>query len=193
MNNASEKIVDIMPFIRRRDERDESNTKPVHFENKWSPVATKPVETISANALQKLDPDAELSKYFVLASKAISQLTTCHDALLGNDPLSADDALMASKNILAELLMYRNLSDAVALVVFKCFQAISVTRAVTDAPELPYILKQSLQEIYAVPFMKFEKACEIANKIEEVANPLNAPGYTELVDELIGDGLCEAQ
>jgi hypothetical protein len=35
--------------------------------------------------------------------------------------------------------------------------------------------------------MKFEEACDLVDKIEEAASPLDLPGYGELANELIGD------
>lgn len=177
-------VIDIAHFIRKREA---SNATPLPSTQDQSSIAAQTVGTLDANTLQRLNPDAELSKFFALASKAIDQISASGKALLNNDPLLADDALMASKTLLSELLMYRNLSDAIGLVVFKCFQAVSAAKAVTDAPQLPEVLERALQIISAAPFMKFDEACELVNKIEEVASPLCTPGYHELANELIGD------
>ncbi len=187
MNTPTNNVVEMVSFIRRPEGSGATPLLPAADQYWIKQDRPQSAGTLNANVLQRLNPDAELSKFFTLASKAIGQMSACEEALLNKDPLAADDVSMASKITLSELLMYRDLSDAIGLVVFKCFQAASAVKAVTDAPQLPETLKRALQRILASPFMKFEEACDIVAKIEEVASPLNLPGYDELANELIGN------
>lgn len=177
-------VIQIASYITQREA---SNATPLPSTDDRSSGSPGRSETINANTLQRLDPDAELSKFLALASMAIDQMRECGKAFSSSDPLSADDMFMASKITLSQLLMYRNLSDAIGIVVFKCFQAASAMKAITDIPQLPEILERALEKLSRAPFMKFEDACDVVNTIEEAAGPLCTPGYRELANELIGD------
>jgi hypothetical protein len=144
---------------------------------------------LNISALQRLEPDTQLSKFLALASEAISQIEMSEQRLLMGDALGADDELMATKNILSELLMYRDVSDAVGLVAFKCFEATSKVSAIVDVPLLPQKLKRALQRIWSAPFMNFDEACELASDIESVSGPSDLVGYIDVANELIGDAL----
>jgi hypothetical protein len=171
------------------------NTAPLASSNEGWSIDRRPQAAgmLGTNALLRLSPDTELSKFTVLTSKAIEQIAKCEEELSQNDPLSADDNLMQCKITLSELLMYRDLSDSIGLVISKCWQAASAVKAVTDAPQLPTALKRTLQRIFSSPFMKFEEACDIVTKIEDVASPLSLPGYDELANELIGSAWYSKQ
>jgi hypothetical protein len=154
----------------------------------WSPHERPTAENVlNASVLLRLDPDAELSKFLTRARETIDLIEASEERLNAKDNLGADDRLMASKRVLSELLMFREISDAIGLIVFKCFQAICAVKAVTDAPALPAALRQALEEIWAAPYLDFDHACEIVSKIETAAGLLAPHGYNELANELIGD------
>jgi hypothetical protein len=173
MNN----VVDLATYWRQSDVT-ASTPLPLEVSPAWTTGdAAQATGNLDASALQRLNPDADLSKFLVIASKAIGQFEMCQERLTVKDALGADDALMATKAILSELLMYRDLSDAIGLIVHKCFQATCALKAVTDAPHLPEMLKRALQRTWTSPFMDFAEACDIVDKIEDVATPLYLPGY----------------
>jgi len=142
---------------------------------------------LNASVLLRLDPDAELSRFLTLTREAIDVITSSQERLDAKDNLGADDRLMASKRVLSELLMYRDISDSIGLIVFKCFQAVCAAKAVTDAPRLVEALRHALEEIWAAPYLDFDRACEIVSEIESAGGVLALPGYNELANELIGD------
>jgi hypothetical protein len=147
--------------------------------------------TLSARVLQKLDRNAQLSKFFELAANATSHINECIDLLEQQDNLAADDQFMAGKQIFAELLMFRDISDSVGLVLLRCFQAASQVRAVTDVPTLPRTILRVLNRISTAPFMNFEEACSLADEIEHAAGRLSMPGYNELSEQLIAESETE--
>jgi hypothetical protein len=142
---------------------------------------------LSAQVLRKLDPDTDLARFFDFSAQAIEYLRECDELLTQRDNLAADDKFMASKIVFAELLMFRDISDAVGLIALKLFQVATQIHAVTDTPELPRTMLRALHRIWAAPFMKFDAACVLADEIEEAAGDLILPGYAEVTAELIGD------
>jgi hypothetical protein len=105
--------------------------------------------------------------------------------LLPSDALGADDQFIACKPIFVEMLMFRNLSDAVGLIALKCFQVAASVKAVVDAPELPSVLERVLTRVRAAPFMSFKEACELADEIEKKTSLSAIPGVVEVSNELV--------
>jgi hypothetical protein len=143
--------------------------------------------SLNAAAVLRLDPETEVSKFLTLVSEAIRSMERIDERLAAKDFIGADDEFVASKKIITELLIYRDISDALGLVVFKCFQAEAAVAAITDAPTLPEMIKHALLRTWAAPFMEFDEACSLVEKIEDAAGSVVTPGYNELAAELIGD------
>jgi hypothetical protein len=132
-----------------------------------------------------LDVDSELGKFVGLAQDAIERLTSCQDLLKAGDAIGADDQFIACKPLLTEMLMYRNLSDAVGLIVLKCFQIAGSVKVITDAGELPNVLERAITRVRAAPFMSFQEACALADAVEEQAILLPVPGLASVANALV--------
>jgi hypothetical protein len=141
--------------------------------------------SIAATRLYGSDENTELGRFFIIAADAISVLEDCAELLRTSQNLAADDRLMASKALFAELYILRDVSEAAGLISLKCLQASCKTKAITDAPELIVAMLHALRLLRNAPFMKFDVASELASKIEEAAGPLNLPGFNELSMALI--------
>jgi hypothetical protein len=141
----------------------------------------------AAAVVLRLEPETDLSKFLARASDVIRSMEQIEAGLATRDIIGADDCLLASKEGLSELLMYRDISDGLGLIVLKCFQAVTAIVAVTDAPNLAGVIKHELQRTWAAPFIDFDDACAIADVIEETAGSMVLPGYNELAAELLGD------
>jgi hypothetical protein len=114
----------------------------------------------------------------------LERLSVCK-AFLSSDPIAADDSFIACKPIFTELLMFRDLSDAVGLISLKCLQVAASVKAIVDAPELPAVLERALTRVRATPFMNFEEACMLADEIEGVVHLEPLPGLSETSNELV--------
>jgi hypothetical protein len=141
---------------------------------------------LAAATVLRLNPETDLSRFLTLAAAAIAEMEAVEQRLAVRDFIGADDKFLASKKTLTELLMYRDISDALGLVVMKCFHAAVNVQAITDAAMLPTLIKRSLQRVWSAPFMKFEAANEIVDQIEALGAHV-LPGYKELTAELLGD------
>jgi hypothetical protein len=139
---------------------------------------------LSASVLRKLNVDSDLGRFVDLADDALERTITCQQLLGSGDAIGADDQFIACKPIFVEMLMFRNLSDAVGLIVLKCFQVASSVSAIVDARELPSVLERVLTRVRAAPFMSFEQACELADAIEAKAVLSPIPGFVELSNAL---------
>ena len=139
---------------------------------------------LSAGVLRKLDAESELSRFVTLTDVALDKLSMCQQ-LLASDPLGADDQFIGCKPVFIEMLMFRDLSDAVGLIALKCMQVAASVKAIVDAPELPPALVRVLARVRAAPFMRFEEACLLADEIEGKAALKPVPGFSELSNELI--------
>jgi hypothetical protein len=127
-------VVRLSTYLRPLDAMGDTSL-PVEGRSEW--VIDRPRHSdgsLSAGALQRLNPEAHLSRFLALASNAVAQLEVSKESLAVGDALRADDVLMGTKSILSELLMYRDLSDSIGLIVFKAFQATSAVKAITDTP-----------------------------------------------------------
>jgi hypothetical protein len=191
VNSEASNIIDISKFHWRR-EANTSNVTAIAFfgrvTTEWS-VRTEhvPSGALNASVIQRLNPEAELSRFLDVCSKVLTILEKCSELLEVRDALGADDRLMASKPLLTELVMFRDISDSVGLLVLKCFQAVSQVKAISDVPRLPEVLRRALNRLWAAPFMEFDEACDLADEIDAAANPISFPGYVELTNELVSD------
>lgn len=145
---------------------------------------------LNASVLRKLDNSSSLAQLLSLAEDAMARLGKCLVLLEAGDRLGADDQLMGCKRVFSEMLMFRNINDAVGLLVLKFFQGSNVG-AITDAPELPSVLLRGLHRMWASPFMKFEEASDLADEIEAAAVITALPGYSQVTAELLANVLPE--
>jgi hypothetical protein len=180
-------VIDLANYAKRRQTSTNTSPASAAAENaSWY----RPVEEfssgpfLSAGVLRKLDVESELSRFVGLANEALDRLSVCQ-RLLASDPLGADDQFIGCKPIFIEMLMFRDLSDAVGLIALKSMQVAASVKAVVDAPELPSVLERVLTRVRAAPFMSFEEACVLADEIEGKAALKPVPGFVELSNELI--------
>jgi hypothetical protein len=182
-----------IPSLEDQDFGDHTRTGPTQTREKatLSPSVSKGFSSssssghLSAQILRQIDPDTDLAKFFDLAAQAAAHLEDCVGLMALGDNLVADDKFMASKQIFAELLMYRDISDAVGLIALKCFQAATQTNAITELPNLPIIMVRALHRVWAAPYMNYEDACSLAEEIEKETGKLVVPSYNEIASELI--------
>jgi hypothetical protein len=99
--------------------------------------------------------------------------------------LAADDKLMASRQLLAELFMLRELSDAIGVIVLAALETTSKVVAIVDAPDLPVACTNALHRLWAAPFMSFAEAAPLAHAIEVAAKTEGMAAFSALVDELL--------
>jgi hypothetical protein len=141
--------------------------------------------SLSAAVLKKLNVDSELGRFLGLVQNAIERLSLCQQLIVSGDVLGADGQFIACKPLFVEMLMFRDLSDAVGLVVLKCLQIATSVKAIVDALELPSVLERTLTRVRMAPFMRFEEACALADEIEEKATLEAVPGFIELSNALV--------
>ncbi len=180
-------IIDLAHFARPRAISANTSFASVPSEERswYRPVDdVSPGGFLSAGVLRKLDIDSELGRFVGLAQDAIERLAACQLLLGSGDPIGADDQFIACKPILTEMLMYRDLSDAVGLIALKCLQIASSVKVIVDATALPSVLERVLTRVRAAPFMSFEEACALADVIEEKASLLPLPGLASLASAL---------
>lgn len=186
-------VVNIETYI-RRSESAAPTPAQIGSGHEWASNEPQYQGTLlNVAALQRLQPDTQLSRFLSIASRALAQAEVCDENIRAKDALGADDALMATKSVLEELLMYRDISDSVGLIAFKCFDATCKISMATDAPGLPTAVKRALQRIWSAPFMPFDEACKLADSIEESVGSLEVVGYAEIAAELIGDATVTDQ
>jgi hypothetical protein len=179
-------VIDVSKYV--RTDVPSANTPILAAAQEWSrrDDFTGGGPTLGAATVLRLNSETDLSRFLGLAVAGIAQMERVEERLAANDFIGADDEFLASKKTLTELLMYRDISDALGLIVLKCFQAAASVHAITGAKSMPAVIKRALQRIWSAPFMKFETACEIADQIDTLG-PFVLPGYTELAAELLGD------
>lgn len=147
---------------------------------------------LNAAALYKPNPDSELASYLRVAERAIAEIQSTQAFVRSGSLLSADDSFMGLKRTLAELLMFRTVSDSVGLVAMRCYQAALQVKVISDAGELPDTLARALHRVWGAPYLDFDEACSLADEIEAVATQIKvAPGYVEVCEELIADSEAE--
>ena len=188
-------VLDLSSYLRKRDWSNATATvvSSAYRDGGWTRADPVASGLLTASVLQRLDPDAELSRFLDVSSRALAGMEACLELLKARDFLGADDQLMATKAMLAELMMFREISDSVGLIALKCLQVASKVKAITDAPDVPEALRQALHRAWASPFMKFDEACDLADKIEDAAASLHLPGYVELTNELVSDARTPEQ
>lgn len=172
----------------RRSEKAETTIAPTASTG-WTVVSEYPAGGegfLSAGVVRKINPDAELSKLLELIADTLAAIEDCK-SFLRSDPFSADNKFMAIKALTSELLMFRDISDAIGLLLMKCFQVASKITTITDAPRIPDALANVLTRLWSAPFMDFLDACSIADKLEKTAGLVVLPSYHSLAAELIGD------
>lgn len=179
-------VINLTHYARQRDASANTSIASASVEGSWyRPVeATGTGGLLSASILRRLDVDSELGRFVGLAEDAIERLSTCQGLLGSGDALGADDQLLACKPLFAEMLMYRDLSDAVGLIVLKCFQVANSVKAIVDAKALPSALERALTRVCSAPFMTFEAACELADMIDASASLMPVPGMAPLASAL---------
>lgn len=179
-------VIDLSSYMRQTNAG--QGTSAPSSEPDWARYETNsPIGNLDASALRKLDPESELAKFLNLSEDLIVRLESSSEALREKDNLLADDHLIAAKKLASELLMYRNLSDAIGIVALKIFQALCEIKSVVESPGSVDVMKQSLQRIWAAPFMAFDDAADLASAIEDSVGGLKLVGYDEIAGELIGD------
>jgi hypothetical protein len=182
-------VIDIAHYARPRDiSANTAFAAASAGENSWyKPVAEVVTgeSFLSAGVLRKLDVDSELGRFVGLIDDALERLSECQQLLTSSDILGADDQFIACKPILIEMFMFRDLSDAVGLIVLKCFQVAASVRAIVDARELPGVLERVLTRIRAAPFMTFQQACVLADEIEAKSALSPVPGFVEVSNALV--------
>lgn len=140
---------------------------------------------LSAAVLRKLDPETELGRFLDVAARAIQAFNTCSQELSSGRNLGADDNLMAARQLLAELFMLRDISDAIGVIVLAALEATSKVVAIVDAPELPAACVTALSRLWAAPFMDFAEAAVLARAIQVAAKTEGMRAFNALVDELL--------
>ena len=68
---------------------------------------------LAAAAVLRLEPETDLGRFLACSSDAIASMEQVEEYLAARDFIAADDCLVSSKERLAELLIYRDISDAV--------------------------------------------------------------------------------
>lgn len=181
-------VIDFAQFARQRDVGANTSfaSTPIDQQSWYRPAeGSSTVGFLSAGVLRKLDVDSELGKFVGLAQDTIERLTICRELLRSGDPIGADDQFIACKPLLTEMLMYRNLSDAVGLIALKCFQIAGSVKVITEAGALPDVLERALTRVRAAPFMSFKEACALADAVEEQATLLPVPGLASVANALV--------
>jgi hypothetical protein len=182
-------IVDIAHYARARDIRDNTAFAAASVgENAWyksTPLNSASDGYLSASVLRKLDHDSELGRFVGLIDLVLERCLECQHLMKSGDLLGADDQFIGCKPILTEMFMFRDLSDAVGLIVLKCLQVAASVAVIVDAPELPKVLERALTRVRAAPFMSFQQACSLSDDIEASASLSPLPGFFEVSNALV--------
>lgn len=191
------KVVDLANYARRREAAaliTAAASSAVPEVSLWPAIgASASHGQLSAATLYRADPEGEVSIFLKICTQVLLDLEKVQAIIKLGDNLSADDLFMKTKQLFAELLMYRDISDSVGLVVLRCFQISSKVIAVTDFPELPEALLRALRRTWNAPFLEFGEACDLADNIEIAVSALSVPGYNEAAGALIDDAMVGLQ
>lgn len=141
---------------------------------------------LSAAALRKLDDESPVGKMLGLIELTLNRLETCMQHLHQKEMFSGDDEFMATKKLLSELLMFRDVNDSVGLIAWTAYQACQI-EAITDAPILPEVLHRVLTRLWSSPFMRFEEACLLVEEVEEAVSVAPVAGHVQISEELLAE------
>lgn len=150
-------------------------------------------DQIPAGSLYGDDDETELGKFFELTNRAIKLIDEACRYLEDGENFAADDSLMAFKVATSEMFVLREVSDAAGLLSLKCFQAATAIDAVNLNPGLLRVLRSVLGQLWAAPFMPFERAAALSKKIENACNIPALPGYNDLAKALIQEAFPSAR
>jgi hypothetical protein len=148
---------------------------------------------LNAAVLQKVDPEANIARFLDVTRRTIEKIDECIMLLNAKKHFDADDLLMATKPLFAEIYMHREISDSVGLVALACMQKSSNVGAVTDAPRALAEIRHALNRLWAAPFMSFMEASNLSDQIMSADAEAVVPGYNEIALELIGDAEVTAR
>jgi len=149
-------------------------------------------DQIPAGSLYGDDDETELGRFFELTNRAIALIEEACRHLEEGENFAADDSLMAFKIATSEMFVLREVSDSAGLLALKCFQAASAIEAVNLNPNLLQVLRSVLRQLWAAPFMPFERAAILSQEVEDASNMPALPGYNDLAAALIQEAFPSA-